>query len=102
MIAIVLNVVLDYFSFFAESDSDGRTSLRSTRGRQLEFDGQSKEDKQPVTRQRTQTDPVKLKTSPEPAVGKRRSATEAVDKINQVAKRLRGESYDGKTSAYRK
>ena len=85
-------------------DSDGRTSSsRSTRARQiLDFDDDKEDIKHPVTRQRTQTDPIRLKSSPELTHGKRRSATEAVDKIAQASKRLRGESYDGKRSAYRK
>lgn len=68
----------------------------------MDFDYQDVNAKQPATRQRTQTEPIKLRSAPESVLGKRRSAAEAVDKISQATKRMRGESYDGKRSAYRK
>lgn len=54
------------------------------------------------TRKRTQTDPIRAKSPPHLTLGKRRSAAEAVDKIAQSSKRLRGDSNDGKRFAYRK
>ena len=53
-------------------------------------------------RKRTQTDPVRSRSPPQVSLGKRRSAAEAVDKIAQSSKRLRGDSNDGKRFLYRK
>ena len=69
----------------------------------IDFDEETKDAvKQSGTRKRTQTDPVRAKSPPDLALGKRRSAAEAVDKIAQSSKRLRGDSNDGKRSVYRK
>lgn len=56
----------------------------------------------PGTRKRTQTDPVRAKSPSDLNLGKRRSAAEAVDKIAQSSKRLRGDSNDGKRFVYRR
>lgn len=86
------------------TDSDGRSSVRFSRTRHaLDFDDEMKDDaKQTVVRKRTQTDPIRAKSPPDLGLGKRRSAAEAVDKIAQSSKRLRGDSYDGKRFYYRK
>lgn len=84
-------------------DSDGRSSTRLSRTRHvLDFEDSKEDLKSMGARKRTQTDPIRAKSPPHLMLGKRRSATEAVDKIAQSSKRLRGDSNDGKRLAYRK
>ena len=84
-------------------DSDGRSSTRGSRSRQvLDFDEEEKEvvmkRSSVASRKRTQTDPVRAK-SPPPLGPKRRSAAESVDKItSHSTKRLKTDHYDGKAS----
>ena len=68
----------------------------------LDFDDDVKEVVKHSTRGRTHTDPIRARSPPEVSLGKRRSAAEAVDKIANTSKRLRGDSNDGKRIAYRK
>lgn len=68
----------------------------------LDFDEDVKEEAKYPTRGRTHTDPVRGRSPPDIVLGKRRSAAEAVDKIANSSKRLRGDSNDGKRLAYRK
>merc|ERR1712071_738251 len=89
-----------------EKNSDGRTSARVSRTRQvLDFDEEVKDIKPAVassaslSRKRTQTDPVRAKSPPKVSLAKRRSAAESVDSnktsTTQSSKRIRGESHDG-------
>lgn len=91
--------------FLCWSDSDGRTgSARISRTRHaIDFDEEVKDmGRHAGARKRTQTEPVRSKSPADLALGKRRSAAEAVDKIAQSSKRLRGDSNDGKRFLYRK
>lgn len=85
-------------------DSDSRTTRVSRTRQALDFDEDNKEDmKHSSLRKRTHTDPVHLKSSSDVGHGKRRSAAEAVDKIAQSSKRLRGNnSHDGRKFVYPK
>lgn len=77
------------------------TKISKTR-QVLDFDDDVKEVVKHSTRGRTHTDPIRARSPPEVSLGKRRSAAEAVDKIANTSKRLRGDSNDGKRIAYRK
>ncbi|XP_046463980.1 bromodomain adjacent to zinc finger domain protein 1A-like isoform X2 [Daphnia pulex] len=80
-----------------EKNSDGRTgSARISRTRHaIDFDEEVKDmGRHAGARKRTQTEPVRSKSPADLALGKRRSAAEAVDKIAQSSKRLRGDSND--------